>query len=158
WGSAQVGALWCGANRACRQAFRDAQVCRWWAGGPRRLSHACHKWRETWWDAGRYVETIAAGRREGRDDLGRGNMASRWGPSGRRFKSCRSDAVMSRDIVGRCPETSLAFRAGFGAVSAFDAAGLVVAGGVEDEFADELSGVALQDADVEVVDEHRDGG
>ena len=46
----------------------------------------------------------------------------------------------------------------FGAVSAFDAAGLVVAGGVEDQFADEGSGVVLQDADVEVVDEHGDFG
>jgi len=39
------------------------------------LSHACHKWRETWWDGGRYVGTIDAGRREGRDALGRVNMA-----------------------------------------------------------------------------------
>jgi cytochrome c-type biogenesis protein CcmE len=44
----------------------------------------------------------------------------------------------------------------FGAVSAFDAAGLVVAGGVQDEIADELSGVAVQDTDVAVVNEHRD--
>ena len=42
-----------------------------------RLSHACHKWGETWWDAGRYVETVSAGRREGRDGLGRVNMVSR---------------------------------------------------------------------------------
>ena len=42
-----------------------------------RLSRSCHKRRETWWDAGRYVETISAGRREGRDGLGRVNMVSR---------------------------------------------------------------------------------
>ena len=42
-----------------------------------RLSRSCHKRRETWWDAGRYVETISAGRREGRDELGRVNTASR---------------------------------------------------------------------------------
>jgi len=47
----------------------------WSAGGAARLSHACHKWRETWWDGGRYVGTIDAGRREGRDALGRVNMA-----------------------------------------------------------------------------------
>jgi hypothetical protein len=41
------------------------------------LSRSCHKRRETWWDAGRYVETISAGRREGRDELGRVTMVSR---------------------------------------------------------------------------------
>jgi hypothetical protein len=35
---------------------------------------------------------------------------------------------------------------------------LEVAGGVEDEFADELSGGAFDDADVEVVDEQGDRG
>ena len=72
-----IGAVWFGANRACRRAFRDAQVCCWWGGGPRTLSRACHKWCETWWDGGRYVETISAGRRDGRDGLGRVNTASR---------------------------------------------------------------------------------
>jgi hypothetical protein len=42
--------------------------------------------------------------------------------------------VMSRDIVDRCPETlftrALRVQSVFGGVSAFDAAGLVVAGGV----------------------------
>ena len=33
-----------------------------------------------------------------------------------------------------------------------------VAGGVEDEFAEEFSGVAFDDADVQVVDEQGDGG
>ena len=33
-----IGAVWFGANRVCRRAFRDAQVCCWWAGGPR----GCH--------------------------------------------------------------------------------------------------------------------
>ena len=50
---ARVGADWCGANRACRRAFRDGRVCCWWAGGQRRLSRSCHKWCETWWDGGR---------------------------------------------------------------------------------------------------------
>jgi hypothetical protein len=50
-----IGAVWFGANRTCRRAFRDAQVCCWWAGRPRRLSRSCHKRRETWWDVGRYV-------------------------------------------------------------------------------------------------------
>jgi len=45
-----------------------------------------------------------------------------------------------------------------GAVSGFYAAWLVVAGGVECEFADEFSAVAGQDADVEVVDEDEDVG
>ena len=35
----RVGAVWFGANRVCRRAFRDAQVCCWWAGGRRR----CHE-------------------------------------------------------------------------------------------------------------------
>ena len=41
------------------------------------LSRSCHKWRETWWDAGGYVETVSACQREGRDELGRVNTASR---------------------------------------------------------------------------------
>ena len=41
------------------------------------LSRSCHKWCETWWDAGGYVETISAGRWEGRDELGQVNMVSR---------------------------------------------------------------------------------
>ncbi len=36
--------------------------------------------------------------------------------------------------------------------------GLVVAGGVEDELADEFAGVLGDDADVEVADEHEYGG
>jgi hypothetical protein len=36
--------------------------------------------------------------------------------------------------------------------------GLVVAGGVEGQLAEEFAGVAVDDADVEVVDEHGDGG
>jgi len=46
----------------------------------------------------------------------------------------------------------------FGQVSALDAAGLVVAGRVEDEFADQCSSVAVEDADLEVVDEDGDFG
>ena len=56
-----IRAVWFGAHRVCRRAFRDAQVCWWWAGGPRRLSHTCHKWCETWWDGAGYVETVSAG-------------------------------------------------------------------------------------------------
>ena len=37
------------------------------------LSQRC----ETCWDAGGYVETVSAGRRAGRDELGQVNMASR---------------------------------------------------------------------------------
>jgi len=33
-----IGAVWFGANRVCRRAFRHAQVCCGWAGGRRR----CH--------------------------------------------------------------------------------------------------------------------
>ena len=35
---------------------------------------------------------------------------------------------------------------------------LVVAGGVDDQFADELAGGGVDDADVQVLDEHQDGG
>jgi hypothetical protein len=42
-----------------------------------RLSRSCHKRRETWWDGGRYVETIFACQREGRDQLGRVNKGKR---------------------------------------------------------------------------------
>ena len=45
-----------------------------------------------------------------------------------------------------------------GAVSGFYAAWLVVAGGVECEFADEFPAVAFQDADVEIVDQDDDLG
>jgi hypothetical protein len=55
--------------------FAMLRVCCWWAGGLAALSHACHKRCETWWDGGRYVETISAGRRDGRDGLGRVNTA-----------------------------------------------------------------------------------
>ena len=39
------------------------------------LSRGCHKWRETCWDPGGYVETIDADQWEGRDELGRVNTA-----------------------------------------------------------------------------------
>jgi hypothetical protein len=38
------------------------------------------------------------------------------------------------------------------------AAGLVVHGGVEDEFADEFAGGGVEDADVQVLDQEDDGG
>ena len=72
---ARVGAVRCGVSRFCRQAFRDAQVCCCWGARAPRLSHACHNRSETWWDGGRYVETIDAGQRDGRDELGRVNTA-----------------------------------------------------------------------------------
>ena len=37
------------------------------------------------------------------------------------------------------------------------AGGLVVAGGVEDQFAEEFAGGGVDDADVQVLDEHQDG-
>ena len=40
----------------------------------------------------------------------------------------------------------------------FEAAGLVVPGGVDGELADELSGGGVDDSDVEVADEHEDAG
>ena len=57
---------------------------------------------------------------------------------------------MSRDIV------SLSVL--FGRWSGRDFAGLVVAGGVQDEFAEELAGVAVDDSDMQVVDEQGDRG
>jgi hypothetical protein len=49
--------------------------------------------------------------------------------------------------------TSDDFRAGLA-----DASGLVIDGGVEDQFADDLAGGAVDDADVEAVNQHQDGG
>jgi len=37
-GHGTIRAVWFGAHRLCRQAFRDAQVCWWWPGGWR----GCH--------------------------------------------------------------------------------------------------------------------
>src|SRR5688572_5861763 len=39
-----------------------------------------------------------------------------------------------------------------------DASGLVIDGWVEDQLADELAGGGVDDADVEAVDQHQDGG
>jgi hypothetical protein len=39
-----------------------------------------------------------------------------------------------------------------------DASGLVIHGWVEDQLADELTGGGVDDADVEAVDQHQDGG
>ena len=75
-------------------------------------------------------------------------LRRRW----RRFESCRGHHVMSQDIGIRpnlrvrpfcCSESS---------------AGLVVAGGVEGEFAQELAGGGVDDADVAVEDEQQDVG
>jgi len=46
----------------------------------------------------------------------------------------------------------------FGVGSGWSAAGLVVAGGVEGEVAEEFAGVGVDDADVAVGDEHHDAG
>jgi hypothetical protein len=45
----------------------------------------------------------------------------------------------------------------FGGGVAGSAGGLVVAGGVDGEFADELAGGGVDDADLQVVDEEQDG-
>ena len=57
----RVGAVWFGANRAGWRAFRDVPGLLWVGWRAATLSHACHMWRETWWDGGRYVEMISAG-------------------------------------------------------------------------------------------------
>ena len=72
----------------------------------------------------------------------------------RRFESCTCHCVMSRDIVDRCPETSLAFKACFRVSFRISRRGV----GVEDQFADQCAGGVVQDADVEVIDEHNDFG
>jgi hypothetical protein len=70
----RAGAVWSVEPRMSASISRCAglQLAGWRAA---TLSHACHKWCETWWDGGRYGETISAGRREGRDELGRVNTA-----------------------------------------------------------------------------------
>ena len=74
-------------------------------------------------------------------------VGPRWGSRGRRFKSCRPDGVMSQDIgIGPNPRVRLLCCSGW-------VAGLVVAGGVEDELAQELAGVFVDHADVAVLDE-----
>ena len=50
------------------------------------------------------------------------------------------------------------FAAGSGRGSGWPACGLVVAAGVEGELTDELAGGGVDDADLEVVDEHEDAG
>ena len=80
----------------------------------------------------------------------------------RRFRRVWN-CVIARCVVDRCLETlvyayNLFWASFFGQVSALDAAGLVVAGRVEDEFADQCSSVAVEDADLEVVDEDGDFG
>ena len=72
-----IGAVWFGGNRVCRRAFRDGRGLLWVGWRAARLSRSCHKWCETWWDAGGYGETVCAGRWEGRDGLGQVTMASR---------------------------------------------------------------------------------
>ncbi|MGH4008245.1 MAG: hypothetical protein ACRDTH_08850 [Pseudonocardiaceae bacterium] len=67
--------------------------------------------------------------------------------------------MMSRDIGGSRTFTMkvrLLCFSGWG--SWFDAAGLVVVSGVDGEFAQELPGGGVEDADVEVVDEQDDVG
>ena len=71
--------------------------------------------------------------------------------------SARRVSCLGTSLTG-VPGHGLHLEPVFGAVSAFDAAWLVVAGGVWDEFADQLAGVAVDDVDVEVVDQDDDFG
>ncbi len=77
WGKAHdwSGLVWCKSGLLAGISRCAGLLLVGWRAA--RLSRSCHKWRETWWDGGRYVETISAGRREGRDGLGRVNTASR---------------------------------------------------------------------------------
>ncbi len=72
-----------------------------------------------------------------------------WGSSGRRFKSCHPDHVISQEIGNGLNLWFGPFCFGFGAFGF--AGGLVVAGWVEGELAEEFSGVGGDDADVEVL-------
>ena len=64
---------------------------------------------------------------------------------------------MSRDIVGGCLGTSLHFSSSFWEGRRWPA-GLAVAGRVEGAFADQLSGITADDADVQVVHQQGDTG
>jgi hypothetical protein len=77
WGTAHdsSGLVWCKSGLPAGMSGCAGLLWVGWRAAT--LSRGCHKRRETWWDAGRYAETIDAGRREGRDGLGRVNMASR---------------------------------------------------------------------------------
>jgi hypothetical protein len=65
---------------------------------------------------------------------------------------------MSRDTVDGCLGTSFHFFGCFGGGPGGTQRGLEVAGGVEGEFAEQFSGVAVDDPVVEVVDEQGDPG
>ena len=85
-----------------------------------------------------------------------GDRASASGAEGRRFESCRGHQCdVSRHRNSPNPRLGFGFFL-FGA--GWDAAGLVVPGGVECEFADEFCGGGVVDSDVEVLDEHQDAG
>ena len=77
WGKAHdsSGLVWCKSGLPAGISRCAGLLLVGWRAA--RLSRSCHKRRETWWDGGRYVETIFAGQREGRDELGRVNTASR---------------------------------------------------------------------------------
>ena len=75
-----------------------------------------------------------------------------WGSRGRRFKSCQPDYC---DVSGHWHGLNLRF-GGSGFFVWAD--GLVIAGGVDGEFADDLAGVGVDDGAVLVVDEHGDAG
>ena len=87
-----------------------------------------------------------------RDQVKRARPIS-WGSSGRRFKSCQPDVC---DVSGHRNSPNLQLRFGFflwGAGS--DSAGLIVAGGVDGEFANEFSGDGVDDSDAEVLAENQ---
>jgi len=69
------GLVWCKSGLPAGISTWSGLLLVGWRAA--RLSRSCHKRCETWWDAGGYVETVSAGRREGRDELGQVNMVSR---------------------------------------------------------------------------------
>src|SRR4051794_10569295 len=81
-----------------------------------------------------------------------------WGSRGRRFKSCQPDSVMSQDIADARTHGCGFGRSSFPGGSGWSAGGLVVAGGVDGEFAQEFTGGGVDDADVQVLDQEQDVG
>ena len=68
-----IRAVWFGANRGLSAGISRSSSLLLADRRAATLSRSCHKQCETWWDGSRYVETIFACQREGRDELGRVN-------------------------------------------------------------------------------------